>query len=95
MQWSNSNYTDYYYDSRSRLNSLVKAHYGGTVYRNEAYYYNDDSTLNHSIIDTVRTDYTYDNAGELLSEVSPTYSAAEGWRVDGERCSKAVSAQEG
>src|SRR5690242_4743564 len=91
-QWSNSNFTDYCYDSRSRLSQLAKYHYAAPQpYRNEGYFYNDDSTLDHSIIDTVRTDYTYDHAGQLMSESSPGYSAAYTYDANGNRLTKTLN----
>ena len=88
----NGTFDQFNYDNRNRVKSIVTKNSSNATLHSRTYTFNLASEVTQIVEGTVTTDYTYDNAGQLETEVKSTgYSAAYSYDGNGNRLTRTVN----
>ncbi len=88
----NGTFDQFTYDNRNRVTSIVTKNSSNATLHSRTYTFNLASEVTQIVEGTVTTDYTYDNAGQLQSEVKSTgYAASYTYDGNGNRLTRTVN----
>jgi len=88
----NGTFDQFTYDNRNRVTSIVTKNSSNATLHSRTYTFNLASEVTRIVEGTVTTDYTYDNAGQLQSEVKSTgYAASYSYDGNGNRLTRNVN----
>lgn len=84
-------YTEYGYDSRDRVSSIVHKTATNSVVSSEAYSWSVVGNLNSKTVDGVTTTYGYDAIDQMTAELRPGFNATYTYDSNGNRLTKTLN----